>query len=214
MGHKPRYPEGKSTVWSTNLTRPNQTKPMDLDCSRSLYYCASRSDMTVPTVQRQNCCYWLKKKKKENPPNISAEVKMSDNMKMLWNKNYKLSPSFFPLHVSRLIWSKSHAASLDREKKECRFFTWRHKTSVSSMDQDSFLSLVSLLSITPTGAWMIHWEKNESTCGYMSNLPDWHCCISLKPTQATLENITSGLISSNTTDKSLNGKLHFCLSWL
>lgn len=35
------------------------------------------------------------KEKNENPPNISADQKMSDNMKMLRNKNYKLSPPFF-----------------------------------------------------------------------------------------------------------------------
>lgn len=57
-------------------------------------------------------------------------------------------------------------------------------TNTSVVSTQSFLfSSVSLLSITPSNTWMIHWEKNESTCGDTSNLSDWHDCVSLNQTQ-------------------------------
>ncbi len=86
------------------------------------------------------------------------------------------------------------------------------------MTADLF-SLGSFLSVASTRTWMIHGRKNESTCGYKSNLPDWHCCIFLesnigaantephwklkKPPSnrtSTLKNIPSMFLQSSTTD--------------
>lgn len=54
---------------------------------------------------------------------------------------------------------------------------------VSSAHQGSFFSLLSLVSIISTNTRMIHWEKNESTCGDTSNLSDWHDWVSVNQTR-------------------------------
>lgn len=93
-----------------------------------------------------------------------------------WNNN----------HMSRLNRIKLQMKlSVNTDNNDSGFITSQNKWSVSSATSDLFCSLVSLLWVTSTRTWMIHWEKNESTSGYMFSLPASDCCISLCPTQET-----------------------------
>lgn len=100
------------------------------------------------------------------------------------------------LHFDFLPLSKGHRDDLDmswllRTHDSCPYTInstnvdyYHDDTNTNVVSNSRFLfSSLSLLSITPNNTWMIHWEKNESTCGDTFNLSDWHDYAPLNQTQ-------------------------------